>query len=562
MRDKKFNKEQLQKVKKQKANIDAKIKEEEGIAHDRNGEIMCCIPFMKCTRIGHPLPESMETGVKMSCTNSECAYAKHLVHIECFRSLEQNLMTLMAVKGYDKSVTENVRINNDRLWIKKGLALTQKNLKCACGKGQIIRDNDAWEEREKLYGPPVEEKEKKKKTKTTKLPSIITNVKPPISAPAPQDVKKLRNLDDHFLSRRSPPPEENYYTDKYGSSSSLKAKNIHSIPSHTFSKPSYMNNIRPLKPTGVNARAAAPKQPPVKKYPIGFAPIERKPVQKVEEDTEESDQSDSETEEVSTEKENTFKNDGWKESMQQEQNIVRANETIFPHYHYSYNQNPNLKNALTQTDETNFPAALIKEPWLKIYSSKDSFDSGLGNVSPKEEWKDDSDSNNYNYSSIGDFNSGRSSVLQGASDSDNMSSVSERYPAKITYIFLNDGKFGVEINRNGTKKMLKNIFDILKIIGKPAENIRIDPRWGFQITNYNGGVGFVIETPNGTRTFPEASVLAAFFKAMKIRAETYLDDDITEIYVATNFGVTDSQRNIFNQAALKVNLEIKLFSSY
>uniref|UniRef100_A0A914YSU9 Headcase N-terminal domain-containing protein n=1 Tax=Panagrolaimus superbus TaxID=310955 RepID=A0A914YSU9_9BILA len=99
MREKKFIKEELKQVKKQKQNIDAKSKEEEGIVRDRNGEIMCCIPFMKCTRVGHPLPESMNEGVKMCCTNSECAYAKRLVHIECFRSLEQNLMTLVSSKG-------------------------------------------------------------------------------------------------------------------------------------------------------------------------------------------------------------------------------------------------------------------------------------------------------------------------------------------------------------------------------------------------------------------------------------------------------------------------------
>uniref|UniRef100_A0A914YZL3 Headcase N-terminal domain-containing protein n=1 Tax=Panagrolaimus superbus TaxID=310955 RepID=A0A914YZL3_9BILA len=591
MRDKKFIKEQLQKVKKQKQNIEAKSKEEEGIVRDRNGEIKCCIPFMECTRIGHPLPETMADGVKMCCTNSECAYAKRLVHIECFRSLEQNLMTLMAVKGYDKSVTENVRINNDRLWIKKGLALTQKNLKCACGKGQIIRDNDAWEEREKLYGPPIEEKEKKKKTKTTTLPSIITNVKARV-APPPHEAKKLRELDSHFLSRRSPPPEDTFLAEKYGST--IKPKNTAGFAP----KPTYTNKFPPSRPPALNAWAT-PKAP-VKKYPIGFAPIERKPVQKVEEDTEESESSDPETEEV--EKENNIKNDEWKESTAtpQQSNSIKANETIFPHYHYSFNPNPNLKNALVQTDETNFPAALKNEPWLKIYSSKDSFDSGLGSVSPKEEeeWKDN-DSQSYNYSSTAGFNSGRSSVMQEIPCSSNLSSVTERYQGftKISFVFLNDGRFGVEINRNGTTKLLKNIFgnewsplyfsmaeetyeigetaeyhhhdypkhviyDILKIIGKQPNEIPIDPRWGFQITNHNGGIGFEIETPNGRRLMPEESVIAAFFKGMKMRAETYFNEDIHEICLATNFNVSESQRNVFNRAALKVKLEIKLFSSY
>uniref|UniRef100_A0A914PTH4 Headcase N-terminal domain-containing protein n=1 Tax=Panagrolaimus davidi TaxID=227884 RepID=A0A914PTH4_9BILA len=164
MRDKKFIKGEQQKVKKQKKQVclcskhfidsifcrelDAKINQDDGIVRDRNGETMCCVPFMKCTRVGLDLPKSLADGIKMCCTNPDCAYAKNLIHPECFRSLEQNLMTIITSKGYDKSLSEKLRISEERLWGKKGLALLQKNLRCACGKGQMTRDNDAWEERE------------------------------------------------------------------------------------------------------------------------------------------------------------------------------------------------------------------------------------------------------------------------------------------------------------------------------------------------------------------------------------------------------------------------------
>uniref|UniRef100_A0A914P1G3 Uncharacterized protein n=1 Tax=Panagrolaimus davidi TaxID=227884 RepID=A0A914P1G3_9BILA len=165
----------------------------------------------------------------------------------------------------------------------------------------------------------------------------------------------------------------------------------------------------------------------------------------------------------------------------------------------------------------------------------------------------------------------------------------------ISFIFLIDGKFGIEINQNGTKKMLKNMFDndrtplylsmaeksieigetakshfrdfpnyvvydILKIIGKSINEIKIDPKWGFEIIENNGILLFQIETQNGKRMIPEEMILAAFFKTMKFRTETYLNENIKEIYLSTNFKVSESQRIIFKKAALKVNLEIKLFN--
>uniref|UniRef100_A0AC35GJC5 Uncharacterized protein n=1 Tax=Panagrolaimus sp. PS1159 TaxID=55785 RepID=A0AC35GJC5_9BILA len=369
--------------------------------------------------------------------------------------------------------------------------------------GQMTRDNDAWDEREKQYGPPVEEKEKKHKIKTAKLPSITTTVKN--RAPPPHDAKKLRKLDGHFLSSHSPPEESNF--EKKSGPIPPAKKPAPTIPTYpSFGTAKQSTNFSKFARTK-QSKPSAPK------YPIGFAPIKRpKPVQ----------------------------------------------------------------NALVQTDETDFPAAILKEPGLRMYSSKDSFDSGLGSL-PSRYWKD-------SQSNFDQINSGLNS---------RRSSLSHEY-TKISFIFLYDGKFGIEIDENGQKRMLKNIFDngwtplylsmaesgieigetaqfhhcdypkhviydILKIIGKPFNEINMDPKWGFEIVENNGITCFQIETQNGKRMIPEEMVLAAFLKTMKARAETYLNEDVKEICLSTNFKVTESQRNIFNKAAMKVNLEIKLF---
>uniref|UniRef100_A0A914PCD5 K Homology domain-containing protein n=1 Tax=Panagrolaimus davidi TaxID=227884 RepID=A0A914PCD5_9BILA len=161
-----------------------------------------------------------------------------------------------------------------------------------------------------------------------------------------------------------------------------------------------------------------------------------------------------------------------------------------------------------------------------------------------------------------------------------------------SFIFLIDGRFGIEIYESGTTKMLNEwtplylsmaekgieigenakshfrdfpnfvVYDILKIIGKPINEIKIDPKWGFEIVENNGILFFQIETQNGKRMIPEEMILAAFFKTMKSRTEKYLNENIKEIYLSTNFKISESQRNVFKKAALKVDLEIKLFLRY
>uniref|UniRef100_A0AC35FBI7 Uncharacterized protein n=1 Tax=Panagrolaimus sp. PS1159 TaxID=55785 RepID=A0AC35FBI7_9BILA len=320
--------------------------------------------------------------------------------------------------------------------------------------GQMTRDNDAWDEREKKYGPPVEEKEKKHKSKTAKLPTITTTVKN--RAPPPHDAKKLRKLDGHFLSSHSPPEESNFEK-KYGPLPPAKkpAATIPTYPSFGTAKQS------------TNFSTFAPgKQSKPTKYPIGFAPTERpKPVQ----------------------------------------------------------------NALVQTDETDFAAAILKEPGLRMYSSKGSL--------PSRYWKDFASQSNFDQFNSG-LNSCRSSLSHGGistniNDADFLLSPPseqeqqhyEKYK-KISFIFLYYGKFGIEIDENDNDwtplylSMAESgieigetaqfhhcdypkhvIYDILKIIGKPFNEINMDPKWGFQVVENNGITCFQIETQNDTNIF-------------------------------------------------------------
>uniref|UniRef100_A0A914QG76 Uncharacterized protein n=1 Tax=Panagrolaimus davidi TaxID=227884 RepID=A0A914QG76_9BILA len=117
---------------------------------------------------------------------------------------------------------------------------------------------------------------------------------------------------------------------------------------------------------------------------------------------------------------------------------------------------------------------------------------------------------------------------------------------------------------NGTPEIGEKAKNVLKIIGKPLNVIKIDPKWGFKLEENDGNILFQIETPNGPRLIPQELVISAFLKAMKIRAESAMeiraesaiDPQIKEIRLSTNFKLTEPQKAIFKKAALKNNLEI------
>uniref|UniRef100_A0A914QKA2 Headcase N-terminal domain-containing protein n=1 Tax=Panagrolaimus davidi TaxID=227884 RepID=A0A914QKA2_9BILA len=174
---------------------------EDGIVREKNGKISCCVPFLKCTRSGHPLPETLADGIKFSCTNPACLFTKHLVHPECFDSLETSLMKLLTSQGYKYCKNKGVLLTKERLWEPKGLALIQKNLKCECGKGVMKRDDEAWAEREEMLASPAarEEKEKKKHKPAKELPTLQLTVKK--GAPPPPNFHRLNT---HYASSHSP----------------------------------------------------------------------------------------------------------------------------------------------------------------------------------------------------------------------------------------------------------------------------------------------------------------------------------------------------------------------
>uniref|UniRef100_A0A914PZC6 Uncharacterized protein n=1 Tax=Panagrolaimus davidi TaxID=227884 RepID=A0A914PZC6_9BILA len=103
------------------------------------------------------------------------------------------------------------------------------------------------------------------------------------------------------------------------------------------------------------------------------------------------------------------------------------------------------------------------------------------------------------------------------------------------------------------------IYDVLKVIGKPLNEIKVDPKWGFKLIEKNGIVYFQIETTSDPRLFPQEMVIAAFLKTMKLQTESILNVQIKEIRLSTNFKLTGSQKVVFQKAAAKNFLEILSF---
>uniref|UniRef100_A0A914YNC6 Headcase N-terminal domain-containing protein n=1 Tax=Panagrolaimus superbus TaxID=310955 RepID=A0A914YNC6_9BILA len=206
MRQERIRKEDRKEERRLKKEAAANSQKDDGIIRRADG-IICCIPLVQCSRIGHPLPQTLEEGVKLNCTNPDCLHTKHLVHKECFRSLEQGLMTILQNQGSARGWTEGHRRRN--LWGKKGLSLVQRSLRCPCGKGQMRRDEEAWKEREELVEPQKEKKDKPKKPKpkATQLPALQFAKK---GIPPPIDLKKVHELDSHYLSTHSPQASDTF----------------------------------------------------------------------------------------------------------------------------------------------------------------------------------------------------------------------------------------------------------------------------------------------------------------------------------------------------------------
>uniref|UniRef100_A0A914YKW4 Uncharacterized protein n=1 Tax=Panagrolaimus superbus TaxID=310955 RepID=A0A914YKW4_9BILA len=71
------------------------------------------------------------------------------------------------------------------------------------------RDEEAWKEREELVEPQKEKKDKPKKSKpkATQLPALQFAKK---GIPPPIDLKKVHELDSHYLSTHSPQASDTF----------------------------------------------------------------------------------------------------------------------------------------------------------------------------------------------------------------------------------------------------------------------------------------------------------------------------------------------------------------
>uniref|UniRef100_A0A914PKB4 Uncharacterized protein n=1 Tax=Panagrolaimus davidi TaxID=227884 RepID=A0A914PKB4_9BILA len=104
------------------------------------------------------------------------------------------------------------------------------------------------------------------------------------------------------------------------------------------------------------------------------------------------------------------------------------------------------------------------------------------------------------------------------------------------------------------------IYDVFKIIGKLLDEIKVDPKWGFKLTENDGIVHFQIETISGPRLLPQEIIIAAFLKSMKLQTESILNVQIKEIRFSTNFKLNEIQKAIIEKAAVKNNLKILSFN--
>uniref|UniRef100_A0AC35GSS1 Uncharacterized protein n=1 Tax=Panagrolaimus sp. PS1159 TaxID=55785 RepID=A0AC35GSS1_9BILA len=134
----------------------------------------------------------------------------------------------------------------------------------------------------------------------------------------------------------------------------------------------------------------------------------------------------------------------------------------------------------------------------------------------------------------------------------------ERIPL---YLSMADGipEIGEKAKNDYQKFPQCVIYDVFEIIGKPLNKIKIDPKWGFKLTdNNNGDVHFQIETPSGPRLIPQEIVLSAFMKSIKLKVESKMGNEnhIDKIHLSTTFRLPKSQKEIFEKAAAKNNLQI------
>uniref|UniRef100_A0AC35FNW7 Uncharacterized protein n=1 Tax=Panagrolaimus sp. PS1159 TaxID=55785 RepID=A0AC35FNW7_9BILA len=136
----------------------------------------------------------------------------------------------------------------------------------------------------------------------------------------------------------------------------------------------------------------------------------------------------------------------------------------------------------------------------------------------------------------------------------------ERIPL---YLSMADGipEIGEKARNDYHKFPQYVIYDVFKVIGKPLNEIKIDPKWGFKVIENNGNICFQIETPAGPRLIPQEIVISAFMKSAKLKVESKMGNEkqINKILLSTTLKLSKPQKVIFEKAAEKNNLEILYF---
>ncbi|KAE9554979.1 hypothetical protein FO519_001797 [Halicephalobus sp. NKZ332] len=138
---------------------------------DEQGRIICPVPLVDCKHPGNPVIEGPETSVKMKCSYNNCQLQSKPIHMDCFRMLEEKMMTILQHLPHRTSRWTAQQMRNN-LWDKKGMSLIEKHMRCKCNNGVVVRDEDAWDKAQKQLHAGEEKKRKANKKRT--LPALGT----------------------------------------------------------------------------------------------------------------------------------------------------------------------------------------------------------------------------------------------------------------------------------------------------------------------------------------------------------------------------------------------------
>lgn len=62
---------------------------------DDQGRMICAVPLVDCKHPGKPVVEGPENSVQMKCSSTQCRLQSKPIHMDCFRTLEEKMMTIL-----------------------------------------------------------------------------------------------------------------------------------------------------------------------------------------------------------------------------------------------------------------------------------------------------------------------------------------------------------------------------------------------------------------------------------------------------------------------------------